>query len=116
MEFRPEPFRCEIRQSRAAAVVEIAGELDLSTVDVVRDALHSLLATKRAITVDLRGLTFMDSTGLRLILEIDAIARQDGFNFAAVRAPATVQRIFTLSGVEDHLVFVDAPEDLAPPS
>jgi len=32
-----------------------------------------------------------------------------------VRAPSRVQRIFKIAGVEDHLVFVEAPEDLAPP-
>ena len=43
------------------------------------------------------------------------MARQDGFNFALVRGPETVQRIFAITGTEDRLVFVDAPEDLAPP-
>ena len=69
---------------------------------------------KRAVTLDLRKLRFVDSTGLRLILEIDAMARRDGFNFAVVRGPETVQRIFAITGMEDRLVFVDAPEDLAP--
>jgi anti-anti-sigma factor len=113
--YRPEPFYCEVKRGRASAVVEITGELDLATVGVVQNALQSVMETKRSITLDLRGLSFMDSTGLRVILEIDATARQDGFNFAVVRAPESVQRIFRISGVEDHLVFVDAPEDLAPP-
>ena len=116
MGFRPEPFRCEVRQGRASAVVEIAGELDLATVEEVDSALRSLANTKRAVTLDLRELRFIDSTGLRLILEIDALARQDGFNFAVVRGPETVQRIFAMTGMENHLVFVDAPEDLAPPA
>jgi hypothetical protein len=37
------------------------------------------------VMLDLRELRFIDSTGLRLILEIDAMAREDGFNFALVR-------------------------------
>jgi anti-sigma B factor antagonist len=116
VEDRPEPFGCEIRQARASAVVEVAGELDLATVDMVRTALALLVERRRAITLDLRRLTFIDSTGLRLILEIDAMARQDGFNFAVVRGPHAVQRIFAISGVEEHIVFVDAPEGLAPPT
>jgi anti-anti-sigma factor len=113
--FRPEPFSCEVKRGRASAVVEVTGELDLATVEVVQNALQSVVRTKRSVTLDLRGLSFMDSTGLRLILEIDGMARQDGFNLTVVRAPETVQRMFGLSGVEDHLVFIDAPEDLAPP-
>src|SRR5829696_7557529 len=116
MGFDPEPFRCEVKRGRASAVVEIAGELDLATVDKLGNALHSLAGTKRAVTLDLRELRFIDSSGLRLILQIDAMARQDGFNFALVRGPETVQRIFAITGMEDHLVFVDAPEDLAPPT
>jgi anti-sigma B factor antagonist len=116
VEFRPEPFRCDVKQRRASALVELTGELDLATVGAVHDALQSLMESKRSITLDLRGLTFIDSTGLRLILEIDALARQDGFNFAVVRGPQTVQRIFAITGVEEHLVFVDAPQDLAPPA
>jgi anti-anti-sigma factor len=115
MGFRPERFRCEVKQGRASAVVEIAGELDLATAGELDSALRSLANTKRAVTLDLRELRFIDSTGLRLILEIDAMARQDGFNFALVRGPETVQRIFAITGTEDRLVFVDAPEDLAPP-
>jgi anti-sigma B factor antagonist len=116
VEFRPEPFRCDVKQRRASALVELTGELDLATVGAVHDALQSLMESKRSITLDLRGLTFIDSTGLRLILEIDALARQDGFNFAVVRGPQTVQRIFAITGVEEHSVFVDAPQDLAPPA
>jgi anti-anti-sigma factor len=67
------------------------------------------------VMLDLRELRLIDSTALRLILEIDAMARQDGFNLALVRGPETVQRIFVITGMEDRLVFVDAPEDLAPP-
>src|SRR3954447_27052320 len=82
--FRPEPFRCEVREGRASGVVVPHGELDLATVEEARAALRSLL-TKRSVTLDLRELSFIDSTGVRLTLEIDALARQDGFNFFVVR-------------------------------
>jgi anti-sigma B factor antagonist len=116
VDFRPEPFRCDVKQGRASALVQLTGELDLATVGTVHDAIRSLMGSKRSITLDLRGLTFIDSTGLRLVLETDALARQDGFNFAVVRGPAVVQRIFAITGAEEQLVFVDAPEDLAPPA
>src|SRR4051794_25107551 len=112
--FRPEPFRCEVREGRAWGVVTPHGELDLATVEEARAALRSLL-TKRSVTLDLRELSFIDSTGVRLILEIDALARQDGFDFCMVRGGPDVHRVFELTGVGDHLRFVDAPEDLIPP-
>jgi anti-sigma B factor antagonist len=115
MSFTPEPFRCDVRDARASAIVILHGELDLATVDEAREALRSVLS-KRSVTLDLRNLRFIDTTGLRLILEIDALARQDGFNFFVVRGPATVQRIFAITGMEDHVAFIDAPEDLSPPT
>jgi anti-sigma B factor antagonist len=113
--FRPEPFRCDVIEGRASAVVAPHGELDLETVDEARAALRSVL-TKPSVTLDLRRLSFIDSTGLRLILEIDAHARQDGFNFFVVRGGPDIQRVFEITGVGSHLAFIDAPEDLAPPT
>jgi len=85
-------------------------------VEEVRAALDSVIRTKRSITLDLRGLEFIDSTRLHLVVEIDAMARRDGFNLTVVKAPEPVQRTFRIAGVEDDLVLVDAPEDLSPPN
>jgi anti-sigma B factor antagonist len=92
--------------------VQLTGELDLATVGTVHDAIRSLMGSKRSITLDLRGLTFIDSTGLRLILETDALARQDGFNLAVVKGPAVVQRIFAITGAE-RTWCSSTPQDLA---
>jgi len=55
--------------------------------------------------LDLRQLTFMDSSGLRMILEWDGRARRDGISFAVSPAPAAVQRMFEVAGVLDQLPF-----------
>jgi anti-sigma B factor antagonist len=111
----PPNFACEVRENDAAAVVCLRGELDMATVPEVDVCLRALACEKRQVTVDLRGLDFMDSTGLRLIIEIDALARQDGFNFSVVRGSPAVQRVMEISGVDAHLVLIDRPEDLHVP-
>jgi anti-anti-sigma factor len=115
MRFRPEPFRCDVKEGRASAVVELHGPLDLDTVPRARAALDSVLS-KPSVTLDLRGVAFMDSSGLRLILQIDALARQDGFNFFVVRGTAKVQQLFEITRMDQHLAFLDAPEDVVPPA
>lgn len=70
----------------------------------------------RHIVLDLRGLTFMDSTGLHALLEQSESARSDRYNFAVVRGSDAIQRLLELSGVGEMLVLVDDPADLAPPS
>jgi len=102
-------FECEVHDHGDTAVVELSGELDLATVPEAESALRKAAAEKRQVVLDLRGLAFMDSTGLRMTLEMDALARQDGFHFVIVRGTQLIHRIFQMSGVEDHLTLVDEP-------
>ena len=60
------------------------------------------------IILDLSALEFIDSTGLRLVLTLDAEARRDGFTLSLVRGSAAVQRVFELTGTAGALPFVDA--------
>jgi anti-anti-sigma factor len=53
--------------------------------------------------LDLRGLTFMDSSGLHLITRWVNEASQDGFAFELEPGPPAVQRIFELTAVTDAL-------------
>src|SRR4051812_29871617 len=52
-----------------AIVVRATGDIDMSTVDVLRQALDTARAEDTTALVDLSGVTFMDSTGLHLLLE-----------------------------------------------
>ena len=49
------------------------------------------------IVVDLRGLTFMDSAGLRLLLSLRNDASRDGFALTLIRGHRNVQRVFELT-------------------
>jgi len=61
--------------------------------------------------LDLRGLTFMDSTGLRLVIRWHTAARDQGFQFAIVPGPDVVQRVFRLTGMDAHIAVAEAPPD-----
>ena len=103
----PEPFRCEISREDTTATVRAIGELDRATVPVLDDHLAELRdAGFRRLILDLRGLDFIDSTGLRLILDYDSQARNDGSSIALIRGPSAVQRIFELTGTSAQLQFV----------
>lgn len=86
------------------------GELDLATAGAVQKELESVEATDaKAIIVDLAGLTFMDSTGVRLVLSAHARSRADANRLTLLRGPAAVQRVLELSGVEQLLPFAERP-------
>ena len=97
------------------AVVAPTGELDLSGATVLEAELDRLAADPELGTVvlDLRGLEFMDSSGLRLIVLADMQAREAGRRFALVRGGDTVHRVFEITRMSDRLEFVEEPEDAA---
>lgn len=103
----PEPLRCAIEPERDAVRVRPAGSLDMVTAPELRAQVDELLeAGFRRVILDLSELEFMDSTGLRLMLSLDADARRDGFSIALVPGPSAVQRVFEVTGTEAALPFM----------
>ncbi|MEA2142394.1 MAG: anti-sigma factor antagonist, partial [Solirubrobacteraceae bacterium] len=59
------------------------------------------------IVLNLSNLTFMDSTGLRLLIAADTRARQQGRRLTIVKGPESVQRVFRITRLEERLELVD---------
>jgi anti-sigma B factor antagonist len=103
-----EPFRIDVEPSRNSVRVAPVGELDIATVDRLKTEVVRLRESGfNNIVLDLRGVRFLDSTGLRLVLELDAAARADSHDLCLIRGPAVVHRIFEVTQVEERLHFVD---------
>jgi anti-anti-sigma factor len=62
--------------------------------------------------LDLRKLNFMDSTGLRLLVQADARARESGHRLAIVRGPEAVHRVLEITGLDAKLDLIDDPGDV----
>jgi anti-anti-sigma factor len=103
-----EPLTCVITREHDTATIRAAGSLDLATVPTLETHISELrdIGVRRMI-LDLSDLNFMDSTGLRCILQCDAAARQDGFTIALIQGPRAVQRVFELTGTTAQLRFID---------
>jgi len=90
----------------------LRGELDLSTVAKVEEELRRAEAAEPPVLVmDLAGLTFLDSTGLRLIVTADQRARDQGRRLTVVKGPDTVQRVFSITRLDERLEMVDPGTD-----
>ena len=88
--------------------VALRGELDLSTVGKVQDELQRVEASSPPVVVlDLSKLTFLDSTGLRCLVTADERARGQGRRVVIVRGPDAVQRVFSITRLEERLEMVD---------
>jgi anti-anti-sigma factor len=91
-----------------AHTIALAGELDLANAGDVQAELERVEATDvRSIVIDLSGLTFMDSTGVRLLVSAQARSRADTGRLTLRRGPPAVQRVLELSGVDVLLPFAD---------
>jgi anti-anti-sigma factor len=105
----------ETTRDGTVATVRPVGELDLSGAAVLETELDRLAADPElgAVVLDMRGLEFMDSSGLRLVVVADMKAREAGRRFAIVPGDETVHRVFEITRMSERLDFVDAPEEVA---
>lgn len=104
----PEPFRCDVETAHGQVRLIPRGEIDLASVDELDAQLRELRETGfDHLVLDLRQVTFMDSTGLRLILSWDDVARENGIDFSVVPGTPGVQRLFEITGVLDRLTFAE---------
>jgi anti-sigma B factor antagonist len=104
----------ETTRNGSIAIVRPTGELDISGAAVLEDELDRLAEDPELATVllDMRGLEFMDSSGLRLVVVADMRAREAGRRFSLIRGEETVHRVFEITRMSDRLDFVDGPEDV----
>ncbi len=90
--------------------LRLKGDLDLYNAPQLDDVLVEAEGEKwPVIVLDLRELEFIDSMALRLVMRTQARAEQDGRQLVLVRGPAFLDRVLSLSGLEEHLHLVDEP-------
>lgn len=101
-----EPFTCNVTPERDHVIVAPRGDLDMATVGAVERELRRLRDTGfDRIVLDLRGLTFMDSSGLHLVTRWANDASQDGFVFELEPGQPAIQRVFELTSMTELLPF-----------
>jgi stage II sporulation protein AA (anti-sigma F factor antagonist) len=84
--------------------LELDGELDLSSVATLDSEIRLAEACAKTVTIDLRGLSFMDSSGLNAILDAQHRSRLNG-RLRLRRGTASVQTVCRLTGAEETLPF-----------
>ena len=95
-------FTCAHSDARAgAAGVRLAGDLDLATAWWLERALRDAQAEAGQVVLDLSDLTFLDCSGIRVILDAAERARREGHRLTVVPGPAQVNMVFTLTGAAD---------------
>ena len=104
------PLELRVEQDSGVARLVVSGELDLATAERLEEELKRHERDEPStLVLDLRELTFMDSTGLRTVIAADARARERGIRLVIVRGPEDVDRVFQVTQMDRHLEMVDEP-------
>lgn len=87
-------------------VVHVVGEVDVATADAVRTAgIEAVGKAERHVEVDVRGVSFMDSTGLAALLALFKEATRRSLTFSVLCGPGEtpVYKLVRLVGLDDAL-------------
>jgi anti-sigma B factor antagonist len=107
----PPDFSVTRRRANDAVVVVAVGEIDLATVDELQAGVDAAAGEAEQVILDLRQVSFIDSAGLRLVVQSSRALAAAGGTFAVVRGPHEVQRVFDLVGLDGRVTMLDQPPD-----
>ena len=106
-------FRVEVHSDDGAIVLAVSGELDLASSPALEEALERVYRSDCSLVImDLRALEFMDSTGLSVLIRAQQRSHDAGRRFGLVKGCAQVQRLLSLTGIDERMTVADSPEEL----
>jgi anti-anti-sigma factor len=83
----------KILPSNESSSLRLVGELDISNVDEVQARLEEELRPGNQLTLDTTELSFMDSQGLRMLIELGSSAQHKGSSIRLLNCSRAVQRV-----------------------
>ena len=109
---RDAEFATATRQNGDSLVLSPTGELDMATAPEFEEASERAQGGS-AILIDLREMTFIDSTGIRALLQVYSAGQNGHSTVSFIRGQRHVQRVLQLVGVEQLLAWTDPPAESA---
>jgi anti-sigma B factor antagonist len=86
--------------------IVLSGEVDLLAVPALQEAVRELCAERVSeIVLDLRRVTFMDSTGLKATVAAHQLCKRRGCTFSVIPGPTQIQTLFELTGLAESVPF-----------
>lgn len=107
----------ETRHEPGCAIVTVAGEIDISTVTALRECLLELAASGHPLVADLDQVTFIDASGLNVLVAAANRAAAHGGGLHVVCARPGIRHLFRVTGLNCRMALArtldDARETLA---
>lgn len=104
------PLEISTEEGEGRISVALAGELDIASAPQFEEGLEKIEDGAPALLLlDLRKVEFIDSTGLRAVIAADERARSAGRRLVIIRGTAAVERVFSVTQLDQRLDIVDDP-------
>lgn len=100
---KPGPLAVTVTQGEHRIIVRAGGELDLATAPALENALKGFGSDGLPCVLDLEDVTFIDSSGLRLLIVATERARAEGRSLTVLPS-AAVTKLVRLTGLEEALL------------
>ena len=100
-----------VKSEGTTTVLELRGRFDAHGADPVRERLVGAISAGASdLTIDLSGVTFIDSKALALLVRSQKECREGGVNLTLASPSSPVQLIFELTKLDRAFTIVDSPE------
>lgn len=94
-------FRTQVREVQGISVIELEGEVDLSTSPLFKETVYRLIDSgKRDVVIELDGLDFMDSTGLGVLVAVLKKMSMEGGRLRLVCSKRSILKVFNITGLD----------------
>jgi anti-sigma B factor antagonist len=104
----PFEMRSELEGDRGRLI--LTGELDIASAPQVDEAAAELLEKRlRQLVIDLSGLTFIDSSGLRTLIALNDRSAAEDWSLSLIRPSEPSLSVFQITGADENLPFVEEP-------
>jgi anti-sigma B factor antagonist len=100
-----------VRRERGVVIAEVTGDIDVSTVSGLRERLLGLADSGQPLIVDLNGVSFIDSTGLGVLVAAARRADTQGGSLHAVCSRAPTRKLLWLTGVDRRIPLTDTVDE-----
>ena len=115
MSFRVNSFEIEL-ESCSPIVIRVRGEVDFANAKEVRGEIVRHLGDERDLTVLAREIGYMDSSGLRLLLDLHRECRRRGGKLTLVAPAPRLNRVLQITGLAAVLSIAPALQTLPVPA
>jgi stage II sporulation protein AA (anti-sigma F factor antagonist) len=106
-------FTCTAHQSGPQLIATVAGDIDLAIHPRFRAEAQVWVGKHTDVVLDCSGVTFMDSMGLRVLVELWRGVTEAGHRFALARPSTSVTRVLELAGLVGVFEYAELPEPAA---